>query len=114
MHAVGITLSRRDGPEDFLDARRVRHLGPFAVTISATADLQTVESHDRARAVSAAGVRFRGAPVLTDDGETIGRLAQIWLAADGAVVEYVTAARSFLFSKKRRPPRAMSSSSARM
>ncbi len=100
---VGVTVSRRDGkPEDFLAVNRARRLGPFAVTTAASADLRTVESHDRARDVLAAGIRLRGAPVLTDDGEPIGKLAEIWLREDGAVVEYVAAARSFLFSKKRR------------
>ena len=100
---IGVTVSRRDGkPEDFLDVRQARCLGPFAVTTSATANLQKLESHARAHEVVASGVHVRDAPVLTDAGEPIGKIAQIWIRDDGGVAAYVAASGSFLFGRKRR------------
>ena len=86
---LGAIVARSGGhPDAFLDISYVRQLGPFAVTIFRSDELQPLNAAPRAFEVVQSGVRVRGAPVMTEIGEPIGRLDKVWLDSSGRVVKY--------------------------
>lgn len=84
---VGLTVDGADG-ERFVDLERVQRLGPFAVTVRRSSDLQDLSDHERALAIVDSGIKLRGEPVLTDVGEPMGRLDKIWIDDRGDVIKY--------------------------
>jgi sporulation protein YlmC with PRC-barrel domain len=86
---VGLTLSGKNGDgERFVDRARVLRLGPHAVTVLYAADVGRMNDHERAREIVESRVRVRGAPVMTDAGEPIGKVDKVWLDDTGSVLQY--------------------------
>jgi sporulation protein YlmC with PRC-barrel domain len=98
---LGVIVSPANGgSESFLDRLRVRRLGPFAVTVVNSDDLQELREHERAQEVVVSNIRLRGAPVITDIGEQIGRIDQIWIDDSGAVLKYRSSNGGFGFGQR--------------
>lgn len=86
---IGLMLSGRNGRgENFIDAARVRRLGPYAVIVATEQDVMSIDEHARASEIVASGVRVRGADVMTDAGRPIGKIDKVWLRDDGTVLRY--------------------------
>ena len=86
---IGLTFGGKNGDgERFVDRAHVLRLGPHAVTVLYAPDAGRVNDNDRAREIVESRVRVRGAPVLTDTGEPIGKVDKVWIDETGSVVQY--------------------------
>jgi len=86
---IGLTFSGGNGRgENFIDADRIRCLGPHAIIIATGRDVSDIDEHARASEVVASGIRVRGADVMTDTGRPLGKIDKVWMREDGCVLRY--------------------------
>lgn len=85
---IGLTFSGRNGGGDFIDADRIRCLGPHAIIIATGRDVSAIDEHARASEVVVSGIRVRGADVMTDTGRPLGKIDKVWMREDGSVLRY--------------------------
>lgn len=89
----------------FLDRTRIKGIGQDAVTVEGETALEPFASVGRAREVVDSGIHLRGANVLTEGGDSIGKVDKVLVNEDGSVASYHVTKGVFGFgSRKELPP----------
>ncbi len=89
----------------FLDRTHITGIGQDAVTVDGEGDLEPFANVGRAREVVDSGIHLRGANVLTEGGDSIGKVDKVLVNEDGTVACYQVSKGVFGFgSRKALPP----------
>lgn len=72
----------------FLERDAIRSIGDDAVTVDSDDKLGAVASYPRVREIIDSGIHLKGAPVLTESGESLGRVDKIMVDEAGGVAAY--------------------------
>jgi uncharacterized protein YrrD len=107
-HALLGLMIASAAPDDavlFLDRARIKGIGQDAVTVDGEGDLEPFANAGRAREVVDSGIHLRGANVLTEGGDSIGKVDKVLVNEDGSVASYQVSKGVFGFgSRKELPP----------
>jgi len=72
----------------FLERQRIKGIGQDAVTVEGESALEPYAPAGRTREVVESGIHLRGANVLTEGGDSIGKLDRVLVNEDGTVASY--------------------------
>lgn len=88
----------------FLQRGRIKGLGQDAITVEGEAALQPFATAGRAREIVDSGIHLRGASVLTEGGDAIGKVDKVLVNEDGSVASYQVAKGLLGFASRREIP----------
>lgn len=83
-----VTATEKDGPLLFIPQRGIRSIGKDAITIESMNAGETFENNVMAQEISAAGGYRGGMNVMTQSGESVGKVDKVTLNEDGTVASY--------------------------
>lgn len=93
---LGLLLDARDNDRRmFVEGDHIRGVGRDAITVDSAGSMHPLETQPRARRIVDAGIRLRGANVLTEDGDRIGRINKVMMEDDGSIGSYTTRSGAF-------------------
>jgi len=78
----------KDGQRLLVPQRGIRSIGKDAITVGSMNVAQRYEDNIRAQEISAAGGYREGMSVMTESGETVGKVDKITINEDGTVASY--------------------------
>ena len=78
----------KDGPRLLVPQRGIRSIGKDAITIESMNVAQRYDDNIHAQEISAAGGYREGMSVMTESGETVGKVDRITINEDGTVASY--------------------------
>lgn len=93
-----VTPPEKDGAALLVPLRAIRAIGKDAVTIESLTMAEPFEANARAQEISAAGGNRDGMTVMTESGESVGKIDKVTLNDDGTVASYHSS--SGLFGSK--------------
>lgn len=88
LYGLVVTPSEKDAAQLFLPLRGIHTIGKDAVTISGLEATEPFEQNTEAQKISAAGGYLNGMNVMTESGETIGKVNKVTINEDGTVASY--------------------------
>lgn len=83
-----VSPSEKDGPPLLIPLRGIRSIGKDAITVESMNVAERFEDNVQAHEISAAGGYRGGMKVMTQSGETIGKIDKVTLNEDGTVASY--------------------------
>jgi uncharacterized protein YrrD len=116
VHALfGLVVSPAEGdvPLLLIPRTRIRSLGPDAVTIETETVAEQFETNTQAQEISAAGGNLSGMEVMTESGQSVGKVDKVTVNEDGTVASYHSTT-GFFGSKHDIEPSEIKSSSKDM
>jgi uncharacterized protein YrrD len=90
---LGLLVNSTAGSTDvpmFLQRRDISSVGKDAVTVRDAAVLQPYAMHQEAQRVVDSGIHLRGSNVLTEGGESLGKVDKVMIDEDGSIAGYTT------------------------
>jgi uncharacterized protein YrrD len=78
----------KDGQRLLVPQRGIRSIGKDAITVESMNVAQRYEENVQAQEISAAGGYREGMSVMTESGETVGKVDRITINEDGTVASY--------------------------
>ncbi len=88
LYGLVITPIEKDGVLLFLPLKGIHTIGKDAVTISDLDVTEPFEENTEAQKISSAGGYLNGMNVMTESGETIGKVNKVTINEDGTVASY--------------------------
>jgi uncharacterized protein YrrD len=88
----------------FLERERIKGIGQDAVTVDGESALEPFAQAGRAREVVDSGIHLRGANVLTEGGDSVGKLDKVLVNEDGSVASYQVSKGILGFSSRKEIP----------
>lgn len=103
---LGLMVASTGGPESvmFLQRQRIKGIGQDAVTVDGVSALQPFSTAGRAREVVESGIHLRGANVLTEGGDSVGKIDKVLVNEDGSIASYQVAKGVLGFASRREIP----------
>lgn len=95
-----VSASALRGSQMFLDRSHIHGFGGDAVTIDSESDLEGISSTAHARELAEAGIHLEGVQVLTEGGDSIGKLDKVLLDDEGQIAGYHASAGILGFGGK--------------
>jgi uncharacterized protein YrrD len=83
-----VSPSEKDGPPLLIPLRGIRSIGKDAITVESMNVAERYEDNVQAQEISAAGGYRGGMKVMTQSGETVGKIDKVTLKDDGTVASY--------------------------
>ncbi len=93
-----ITPAEKDGAALLIPLRGIRSIGKDAITVESLNVAEPFEANIRAQEISAAGGNRGGMTVMTESGESVGKIDKVTINDDGTVASYHSS--SGLFGSK--------------
>ena len=84
----------------FIERAAIQSMGADAVTVSGDDVLRRLDDSQQARDVMESGIHLKGARVLTEAGDAIGKVDKVLIADDGRISGYTTASGLLGFGDK--------------
>jgi uncharacterized protein YrrD len=75
----------------FLERSAIKSLGEHAVTVESEDKLGAVTAYPRVREILDSGIHLKGAPVLTETGDAVGKVDKILVDEEGRIASYEVA-----------------------
>jgi uncharacterized protein YrrD len=100
---LGLLVNSSAGNTDvpmFVQRSAIKGVGNDAVTVEDGSALQPYAAHDEARRVVESGIHLRGATVMTEGGDAVGKVDKVMLAEDGTIEGYTTNSGLLGFGEK--------------
>ena len=88
LYGLVITPVEKDGALLFLPLKGIHTIGKDAVTMADVDLLEPFEQNSEAQKISSAGGYLNGMNVMTESGETIGKINKVTINEDGTVASY--------------------------
>jgi uncharacterized protein YrrD len=83
-----VSPAEKDGPPLLIPLRGIRSIGKDAITIESLNVAERFEDNVQAQEISAAGGYHSGMDVMTQSGESVGKVDKVMLNEDGTVASY--------------------------
>ncbi|HEY7802739.1 MAG TPA: PRC-barrel domain-containing protein [Dehalococcoidia bacterium] len=83
-----VASSAYEGSQMFVDREHVHGFGGDAVTVDSEADLEGISSTSHARELVEGGVHLEGVKVLTEGGDSVGKIDKVLLDDSGQIAGY--------------------------
>lgn len=99
---VGLMVSPSSGADTsmFVARQRIRGIGGDAVTVDAADALVPVASDERARTIVESNIHFTGTKVLTESGDSLGKIDAIIVDDEGQISGYRASTGVLKFNEK--------------
>jgi uncharacterized protein YrrD len=88
LFGVVVAPAEKDGPKLLIPLRGIRSIGKDAITIESLNVAEPFADNVQAQEISAAGGYRSGMSVMTQSGETVGKVDKVTLKEDGTVASY--------------------------
>lgn len=88
LYGLVVAPEAKDGQRLFITQLGIRSIGKDAITVESIDVAQRYEENVQAQEIAAAGGHREGMSVMTESGETIGKVDKIILNEDGTVASY--------------------------
>lgn len=88
LYGLVVTPVEKEGPALLIPFRGIRSIGKDAITIESLNVAEPFENNVEAQEISAAGGYHDGMEVMTQSGESVGKVDKITLNEDGTVASY--------------------------
>ena len=98
LYGLVVSPDEKDGPLLLIPLRGIRSIGKDAITIESMNMAEPFEENVQAQEISAAGGYRGGMNVMTESGESVGKIDKVTIREDGAVASYHSS--SGLFGSK--------------
>jgi uncharacterized protein YrrD len=98
LYGLVVTPDEKDGPVLLIPLRGIRSIGKDAITIESLSAAQPFDDNVEAQEISAAGGNRGGMNVMTESGESVGKIDKVTIKEDGTVASYHSS--SGLFGSK--------------
>jgi uncharacterized protein YrrD len=98
LYGLVVTPDEKDGPVLLIPLRGIRSIGKDAITIESLSAAQPFEDNVEAQEISTAGGNRGGMNVMTESGESVGKIDKVTIKEDGTVASYHSS--SGLFGSK--------------
>jgi uncharacterized protein YrrD len=108
-----VTPTEAEGPALLIPRTRIRSLGADAVTVESQGVTELFESSVQGQEISAAGGYLSGMEVMTESGQSVGKVDKVSVNEDGTVASYHSTT-GFFGSKHEIEPSEVKSSSKDM
>jgi uncharacterized protein YrrD len=108
-----VSPTEKDGPRLLVPLRGIRSIGKDAITIESLNVAEPYDDNVEAQEISAAGGYGSGMTVMTESGESVGKVDKLTIKEDGTVASYHSTA-GFFGSKHEIEPSEVKSGSKDM
>ena len=98
LYGIIVSPAEKDGPLLFIPLRGIRSIGKDAITVESLNVAERFDENVKAQERSAAGGYRSGINVMTQSGESVGKIDRITINEDGTVASYHSS--SGLFGSK--------------
>jgi uncharacterized protein YrrD len=98
LYGLVVTPDEKDGPVLLIPLRGIRSIGKDAITIESLSAALRFDDNVEAQEISAAGGNRGGMNVMTESGESVGKIDKVTIKEDGTVASYHSS--SGLFGSK--------------
>jgi uncharacterized protein YrrD len=98
LFGIVVSPTEKDAPLLFVPLKGIRSIGKDAMTVESLSMAEPFENNVRAQKISAADGYREGMNVMTESGESVGKIDKITLNEDGTVASYHSS--SGLFGSK--------------
>jgi len=88
LYGFVVTPTEKDGPPLLIPLRGIRSIGKDAITVESMNVAERFEDNVQAQEISAADGYRGGMKVMTQSGETVGKIDKVVLNDDGTVCSY--------------------------
>ncbi len=88
LYGLVVTPDEKDGPVLLIPLRGIRSIGKDAITIESLSAAQPFDDNVVAQEISAAGGNRGGMNVMTESGESVGKIDKVTIKEDGTVASY--------------------------
>ncbi len=88
LYGLVVAPEAKDGQRLFVPQRGIRSIGKDAITVESMNVAQPYVENVQAQEIAAAGGHREGMSVMTESGETIGKVDKITINEDGTVASY--------------------------
>jgi uncharacterized protein YrrD len=88
LYGLVVKPAEKDGPVLLVPQRGIRSIGKDAITVESMNAVEHYEDNLQAQEISAAGGHRGGMSVMTQSGETVGKIDKVTLNDDGTVQSY--------------------------
>jgi uncharacterized protein YrrD len=88
LYRLVVTPAEKDGPALLIPLRGIRSLGKDAITIESLNVAERFEENVEAQEISAADGYRSGMEVMTQSGESVGKVDKVTVNEDGTVASY--------------------------
>jgi uncharacterized protein YrrD len=88
LYGIVISPTEKDVAPLFIPLRGIRSIGKDAITIESLSVAEKFEDNVEAQEISAAGGYRTGMQVMTQSGESIGKIDKVTIKEDGSVASY--------------------------
>ena len=99
-----VKMTTATQPTMFLPRASIHSIGEDAVTVDSEAGLRDAASFARAKEVLDSEIHLKGASVLTDSGDAIGKVDRILIDDQGRIVGYDVSRGLLAFMNRKRIP----------
>ena len=99
LYGVVVSPTEKDGPLLFIPLRGIRSIGKDAMTIESLNVAEHFDQNVTAQESSAAGGYRSGMDVMTQSGESVGKVDKVTLNDDGTVASYHSTTGFFFGTK---------------
>lgn len=99
LYGLVVTPAEKDGPPLLIPLRGIRSIGKDAITIESLNVAERFEDNAQAQEISAADGNRGGMNVMTQSGESVGKVDKITLNEDGTVANYHSTTGFFFGTK---------------
>jgi uncharacterized protein YrrD len=88
LYGLVVTPAEKDGPPLLIPLRGIRSIGKDAITIESLNVAERFEENVEAQEISAADGYRSGMEVMTQSGESVGKVDKVTINEDGTVASY--------------------------
>lgn len=88
LYGLVVTPAEEDAPLLFVPMRGIRSIGKDAVTVESLNVAEPFDDNPQAQEISAAGGYHEGMEVMTESGQSAGKVDKVTINDDGTVASY--------------------------
>jgi uncharacterized protein YrrD len=88
LYGLVVSPTEKDGPRLLIPLRGIRSIGKDAISVESMNVAEVFEDNVLAQEISAAGGYRDGMSVMTESGESVGKIDKVTLNEDGTVASY--------------------------
>ena len=105
-----VSPDEKDGPRLLIPLRGIRSIGKDAITVESLNVAEPFDDNVQAQEISAAGGYRGGMNVMTESGESVGKVDKVTVKEDGTVASYHSTTGFFGFKHEIEPSEVKSGS----
>ncbi len=88
LYGLGVSQAEKDGPLLLIPRRGIRSIGKDAITVESLNVAEYFEDNAEAQEISAADGYRSGMEVMTQSGQSVGKVDKVMINEDGTVASY--------------------------